>query len=68
MLLTDISYRAADVEARALRGPSWARPYDAKPAANGGGPRGLVGHALMGLGRLIAAEASPATAQLRAGR
>lgn len=55
MLLTDIYYQATDMEARALRGPSWAKPYNATGStANGRGPRLLVGHALIGLGFLVA--------------
>ncbi len=67
MLLTDIYYEAGEIEGRALRQPSWAKPYGATAsAARGRGPRRLVGHALIGLGRLIASE--PASAQVRAGR
>jgi hypothetical protein len=68
MLLNDIYYEAGEIEARALRRPSLAKPYAAKAPAVSRGPRRLLGHALIGLGRLIAAESSPSTAQLRAGR
>ena len=67
MLLTDIYYEAGEIEGRALRQPSWAKPYGTIEATPiGRGPRRLVGHALIGLGRLIASE--PGTAQVRAGR
>jgi hypothetical protein len=69
VLLTDIYYEATEMEARALRQPSWAKPYDANGStATGHGARRLVGHALIGLGRLIAAEPSVAAAQGRVGR
>jgi hypothetical protein len=57
MLLTDIYYQAGEIEARAVRRPSWARPHD--PARSGTprrSPRRVVGRALIGLGRLIAAD------------
>ena len=68
MLLNDIYYEAGEIEARALRGPSLAKPYAAKAPTVSRGPRRLLGHALIGLGRLIAAEPSVAGAQVRAGR
>jgi hypothetical protein len=69
MLLNDIYYQAGEIEARALRRPSWASLHDsAAPIAHAKGPRQLVGHALMGLGRLIAAEPSSAATTVRAGR
>jgi hypothetical protein len=70
MLLNDIYYEAGEIEGRSKGKPSWAKPYDLKSAANKRrGPRSILGHALMTLGRVIAAEPAPAqTAQLRAGR
>jgi hypothetical protein len=69
MLLTDIYYEAGEIEARALRRPSCKTPHDpTPPGAAGRAPRRLIGRALIGLGRIIAAEPSPATAQLRVGR
>ena len=69
MLPSNIYQEASDMEARALSRPSWAKPYDAtaatKPAR---GPRRMLGHALIGLGRLIAAESAPAAAHVRVGR
>ena len=60
MLLTDIYYEAGEIEARAVRGPSWARPYNPSAVANHRrGPRGTVGRALINLGRAIAAERAP---------
>ena len=60
MLLTDIYYQAGEIEAKAVRDPSWARPYNPAAAANQRrGPRRLVGRALINLGRAIAAEPAP---------
>ena len=60
MLLTDIYYEAGEIEAKALRGPSWARPHNPVVAtAQSRGPRRLVGRALISLGRAIAAEPAP---------
>jgi hypothetical protein len=61
MLLTDIYYQAGEIEARAVRDPSWARPHNpAAAAANQRrGPRRLLGRALINLGRAIAAEPAP---------
>ena len=60
MLLTDIYYEAGEIEAKAVRGPSWARPHN-PVAANSPrrGPRRLLGRALINLGRAIAAEPAP---------
>ncbi len=75
MLLNDIKHRTDEIEAQAARTASWARQYetalaahDAAAARKVGGPRSIVGHALINLGRFIAAEPSPARTQLRAGR
>lgn len=77
MLLSDIYQEAGDMESRALRRSSWAKPYGAaKPGANPGARsakrrgrlRRTLGHALMGLGRLIAAEPAQASTPARAGR
>ena len=56
MLLNDIYYEAGEMEARALRGSSWASLHDSAKGNPRRGPRRLIGHALVGLGRLIAAE------------
>jgi hypothetical protein len=63
MLLNDIYYEAGEIEARALRGPSWAKLQDASEPAARRTPRRLLGHALIGLGRLIAAEPTAAAAR-----
>jgi hypothetical protein len=69
MLLKDISYATHEIEAEALRKASWARQYEAAIAARKGrGTRSIVGHALINLGRLIAAEPTPRRTQLRVGR
>jgi len=69
MFLTDIHHATDEIKADAIRTASWARRYETAIAARKGrGPRRLVGHALINLGRLIAAERTPARAQLRAGR
>ncbi len=61
MLLTDIYYEAGEIEAKAVRGPSWARPHGPAVATNQRrGPRRLVGRALINLGRAIAAEPTQA--------
>jgi hypothetical protein len=60
MLLTDVYYAAGEIEARALRRPSWARTHTPARGVERRGPRRVVGHALIGLGRLIAAESAPA--------
>jgi hypothetical protein len=60
MLLTDIYYEAGEIEAKAVRRPSWARPHDPAGAnSQRRGPRRLVGRALINLGRAIAAEPAP---------
>ena len=62
MLLTDIYYQAGEIEARAVRGPSWARPHNPVAATSQRrGPRRLVGRALINLGRAIAAEPTKAS-------
>ena len=63
MFAMEIWNSAAEMEADALRRPSWASP-DGAPARRSGrmaGARRTVGNALIGLGRLIAAEKYPAT-------
>ena len=68
MLLTDIYYQAGEIEANALCKPSWAKPHE--PAARRKArisPRRIVGRALIGLGRLIAAEPAPANTPVRVG-
>jgi hypothetical protein len=60
MLLTDIYYEAGEMEAKAVRGPSWARPHNpAGATSQRRGPRRLVGQALINLGRAISAEPAP---------
>jgi hypothetical protein len=75
MLLNDINYSTDEIEAQAARTASWARQYETALAAHStaaarkvSGTRSIVGHALINLGRLIAAEPAPARTQLRAGR
>ena len=69
MFLTDIHYATDTIQADAIRTATWARRYEtAISARKGRDPRRIVGHALINLGRLIAAERIPARAQLRAGR
>ncbi|MEA2677522.1 MAG: hypothetical protein QOJ81_1663 [Chloroflexota bacterium] len=66
MLLNDIYYEAGEIEASALRKPSWAKPYTATTAARKRrGPRAILGHALMNLGRVIAAEPKTAARPAR---
>jgi hypothetical protein len=69
MLLNDIGHATDLIKADADRWASWARRYEAAVAARRGrGTRSIVGHALINLGRLIAAEPTPARTQLRLGR
>jgi hypothetical protein len=69
MFLSDIYHATETIQADAVRTATWARRYETAMAARKGrGPRRIVGHALINLGRLIAAERAPARAQLRAGR
>ncbi|HUP84019.1 MAG TPA: hypothetical protein VM284_07540 [Candidatus Limnocylindria bacterium] len=67
MLLNDIYYEAGELEAKSADKTSWAHPDGATQAMpKRRGPRSIVGHALMALGRAIAAEPTPTTARLRA--
>jgi hypothetical protein len=69
MLLNDIGQATDLIKADATRRASWARQYETAIAARKGrGTRSIVGHALINLGRLIAAEPTPARPQLRLGR
>jgi hypothetical protein len=70
MLLNDIYYEAGEIEHKAAGKPSWAKLYDAQGAnPTRRGARSIVGHALMNLGRVIAAEPKPvATAKVRVTR
>jgi hypothetical protein len=69
MLLNDIGHATSHIEADAARRASWARQYETALAARKGrSTRSIVGHALINLGRLIAAEPAPARTQLRLGR
>ena len=69
MLLNDMYYQALGIETRAVRGPSWTRPCNPTAATiKRRSPRHTLGHALISLGRAIAAEpthvgqvASPST-------
>jgi hypothetical protein len=57
MLLNDIYYQALGIEAKVVRGPSWARPYHPTvDTIKQRSPRHTLGHALISLGRAIAAE------------
>lgn len=69
MFLTDIHHVIDTIQADAIRTATWARRYEIAIAARKSpGTRGIVGHALINLGRLIAAESTPARAQVRVGR
>lgn len=69
MLLNDIGHATNDIQADAARTASWARRYETAVAARGvRGTRSVIGHALINLGRFIAAEPAPARTQLRLGR
>jgi hypothetical protein len=69
MLLNDISFATYEIEADAQRKASWARQYEVALAARKRrGTRSIVGHALINLGRLIAAEPMPTRAPVRVGR
>ena len=69
MFLHDIRHATDEIRADASRRASWARQYETAIAARRGrGTRSIVGHALINLGRLIAAEPTPARTQLRVGR
>lgn len=69
MLLNDIYYEAGEIERNTAGKPSWAKPYGQSPQNRRRGPRAIVGHALMNIGRVIAAEPKPAAAaQLRVTR
>ena len=69
MLLNDIDHATHEIKAGAARTASWARQYETAIAARKGrGTRSIVGHALINLGRLIAAEPTPTRTQLRVGR
>jgi hypothetical protein len=64
MFLTDVHHATELVRADAARTATWARRYEAAIAARKGrGTRHIVGHALINLGRLIAAEPTPARAR-----
>lgn len=68
MFLTDLGHATSEIEADAARTASWARQYETALAARKGRrTRSIVGHALISLGRLIAAEPIPARTQLRVG-
>jgi hypothetical protein len=69
MFLTDIDHTTDVIQADAVRTATWARRYETAIAARKSrGPRRVLGHALINLGRLIAAEPTPARAQVRVGR
>ena len=69
MLLNDVYYEAGEIEHKATGKPSWAKPYSQSPTSMRRGPRSIVGHALMNLGRVIAAEPKPAApARVRVAR
>jgi hypothetical protein len=66
MLLNDIYYEAGELEHTNSDKPSWAKPYQAKgTAGKRRGARSIVGHALMSIGRAIAAEPNHAPAGAR---
>jgi hypothetical protein len=67
MLLNDIYYEAGEIARNASAKPSWAKPYGHATQRQSRGPRAVVGHALMSLGRVIAAEpktAAPARVRI----
>lgn len=69
MLLTDIYYAAGEIEAQAVGRPSWAKPHTPSLAtADRRGARHVVGHALIGLGRKIAAEPAARSPQVNLSR
>lgn len=72
MFLHDIDHATDAIESDAARTASWARQYEAAVAARKGRAttrtRSAVGHALINLGRLIAAEPAPVRTQARVGR
>lgn len=69
MLLHDAEHTTEVIQADAIRTATWARRYETAIAARKDrGPRRMVGHALINLGRLIAAEPNPARAHVRVGR
>jgi hypothetical protein len=71
MLLNDIDHATDEIEMNACRTASWARQYETALAARkdrATRTRSIVGHALINLGRMIAAEPAPVRTQLRAGR
>ena len=71
MFLHDIDQATDAIEADAARTASWARQFETAVAARKGRAtrtRSIVGHALINLGRLIAADPAPVRSQLRAGR
>lgn len=69
MFLNAMGHAPDVIEADAARKASWARQYETAIAARKGRrTRSVVGHALINLGRLIAAEPTPARTQLRVGR
>ncbi len=66
MLLNDIYYEAGELEHANAHKPSWAKPYPTKTASRKRrGARSILGHALMSIGRAIAAEPNPAPAGAR---
>jgi hypothetical protein len=72
MFLNNVDHVAHEIEAGAARTASWARQYEAAMAARKGRSttrtRSAVGHALINLGRLIAAEPAPVRTQVGVGR
>jgi hypothetical protein len=71
MFLNDIDHVTDEIEADAARTASWARQYETAVAARKGRAtrtRSIVGHALINLGRVIAAEPAPIRTQVRVGR
>lgn len=69
MFLNDFDHTTDAIAAEAARTASWARQYETALAARKvRGTRSIVGHALINLGRLIAAEPAPVRTQLRVGR
>ena len=71
MFLHDIDQTTDEIEANASRTASWARQYETALAARkrrATRTRSIVGHALINLGRVIAAEPTPVRTQARVGR
>ena len=70
MFLNDVDHATDEIQAEAARTAEWARQYETAVATrkSRGGTRSIIGHALINLGRLIAAEPAPVRTQISVGR